>query len=353
MNEKDQANTVEKPKPRNRSGGVFVKPEEVNLHANDFVFDEKCSLLNEHEKEYIHKYTELCTTSLINNAHFNSYEGQTKNNSWDGHFSQSRHHFPLKNYIFHAFPILKKYLCEGSPSIILECGCGTGSTLLPLIHNFGCKNTLFVGFDISSNALKHFSQHSVASPLVNEEKLILFQYDIAGNYSSVNEETDKKKRKLEENIAHHHLNTIFENYTALNNKRSDVILLVFVLSALPSVEAMYLSLKRLWNVLKPGGIILFRDYGIADHNFFRFISRDSGVLKDISFKKGDGTTQVFFEKQFTVKLFELCGFVPDNTESVIYHCNRLTNRKNGKTMDKIFINAVFRKVDPVSNAQII
>lgn len=331
-------------KPRNRSGGVFVKPEEVKLHANDFEFLDKVSQLEVNERCQIEKYTDMCMKEA-ESIDCNTYMGETLNHSWNEHYSTSRNHFPLKNYIIHAFPMLSKIVSSENYSCIMECGCGTGSVLLPLIHNFNGNNA-FIGFDVSDNALTYFKEHPDAQQAIKENKLYMFEYDISRNYSEAG--VNGKKLKLEVSTATATMDLrrcVDSHLSTWKHVEADVMLLIFVLSALPSVNAMCLCLKRLWGVMKVGGLLLFRDYGVADHNFFRFLTRDGNEIKDICFRRSDGTTQVFFEKKFTERLFELCGFRKVEN-GVCYHCNRLHNRKNGKTMDKVFVNGVFEKVGP-------
>lgn len=331
----------EKPRPRNRSGGVFVNLERVNFHQNDFTFEEVCDEMKENEKAVVKEYVERCYT-MLDHADFLNYTGEPQSNCWNNHYCSSKNHFPLKNYIAHAFPIIKSYTNTELKSVIMECGCGTGSTLLPLLFNFPSSSCTYIGFDISSYALEHFKEISLVSSLISQQKLFLFQYDIAGAFKP--EEQEKKGMKLQGNPADLQLRSSLDvNFAELKGVESDVVLLVFVLCSLPSINAMALCLRRLWNVMKPNSILLFRDYAVGDHNFFRYLSRDQSQVTDLCFKKHDGTTQMFFNKEFTLSLFSACGFDCYHESGLAYHCNRIYNRKNGKTMNKIFVNGVFQK----------
>lgn len=327
-------------KPRNRSGGVLMKVEDVKMHANDFNFNDMCSSLQVAEKEYIETYKSVFSEK-IKNINMSTYSGETLDLSWNGHYSTSRNHFPVKNYIFHAFPILQEYVTRNC--IIMECGCGTGSTLIPLLYNFGSNPTVYIGFDVSVKAIEHMKENLKKSNINVGEKLLLFEYDIAANHCS--DSFEEKRYKEEANFAHLHLkNYIDRNFSKLNGKRCDIVLLVFVLSALRSVDSILLCLRRLWHSMEFGGLILFRDYAIGDHNFFRYITRNNGIIDDILFTKEDGTSQVFFCEAIIKKLFVTAGFECYSNENPVYHCNRIHNRKNGKTMNKIFINSIFRKI---------
>jgi hypothetical protein len=89
---------------------------------------------------------------------------------------------------------------------------------------------------------------------------------------------------------------------------------------------------------------MFRDYGALDHNFFRFHRQENEVKDTLNFLKGDGTQQFFFSCEVVRDLFERSGFrsVGPSEGGLRYHCNRIVNRKNGKTMNKVFVNGTFR-----------
>lgn len=324
--------------PRSRGGGTFVDLDKVNLHSNDFDYEDMVLQLPEEERALMATYIKLCFEG--SKGDFNAYRGECPDTSWQGHYVSSRNHFPLKNYISHAFPVIKCHAEGSTECCIVECGCGNGSVLLPIMNHFGCTGAQYVGFDVSPKALEYFAEHPVAKPFVERGKLVLFECDVSKDPQRVPDDHPEKKVKLEAPLCRF-LRDTMDTYPKLQGKEADLVLLIFVLSALPSINAMRLCLRRLWSVMKPGSQLLFRDYAVGDHNFFRFISRNGGLDDNICFKRSDGTTQVFFDFSFTRDLFSLCGF--KETE-MAYHCNRLLNRKTGAKMDKIFINCVFEKV---------
>ncbi|KPA78096.1 hypothetical protein ABB37_06289 [Leptomonas pyrrhocoris] len=335
--------------PKTRNGGSFSNSKDVKLHANDFGWDTKMAELSESEKKLVEEYLSKCISDLSQvNSSLSSEEVPAK--PWESHFLSSKHHFPLKNYVTHAFPLLRNFVKEADVEAwILECGCGTGSTLLPIMRECTNRNVHFVGFDISVSALTHFSDHEIAKGYIERQKLTLFPLAIGSQ--SINAETElpdsaAKRQRLDNNeelVA----DTLAKVNKSRKNQKFDVVFLIFVLSALPSVNKMVLALKQLKQVMKPGGILFFRDYALPDHNFFRFLAKMDNKVGDVAFAKGDNTTQAFFHREFTTQLFAAAGFteVDDADSKLTYHCNRIENRKNGKRMDKIFINGTFKLVE--------
>jgi methyltransferase-like protein 6 len=332
--------------PKTRNGGVFSDSKDVKLHANDFDWETKVAELSDAEKALVRDYLAKCMSELSQaDSVLTSTEIPPK--PWESHFSSSKHHFPLKNYVIHAFPLLRNYVNEASAEAwVIECGCGTGSTLLPIMRECENSRAHFVGFDISPSALAYFKNHEVAKRYVDQQRLTLFPLAIGSQVPITEAGTGdpaRKRQRLDNNdelVA----DALAKADPSLQNQKFDAVFLVFVLSALPTVNKMLLALRQLRRVMKPDGILLFRDYALPDHNFFRFLSKMENEIRDVAFAKGDSTTQAFFHIEFAVKLFEAAGFVvvdePDS--KLLYHCNRIENRKNGKRMDKIFINGTFK-----------
>ena len=73
----------------------------------------------------------------------------------------------------------------------------------------------------------------------------------------------------------------------------DVVMMVFVFSAL-APQQWTQALKNLWRVLKPGGAILFRDYGRGDLAQVRF--KKGRYMEENFYVRGDGTRVYFFDK---------------------------------------------------------
>lgn len=94
----------------------------------------------------------------------------------------------------------------------------------------------------------------------------------------------------------------------VNTSSCDVALFIFVLSAL-SVEQMPLAIATSYACLKPGGVVLFRDYAWGDATQLRYEKTPSSrVLASGLCVRGDGTKAYFFTPQVLGNLFKDAGF---------------------------------------------
>jgi tRNAThr (cytosine32-N3)-methyltransferase len=81
--------------------------------------------------------------------------------------------------------------------------------------------------------------------------------------------------------------------TDLEPESVDVIILCFVLSALEPRQWAQ-SIINLYKLLKPGGMICFRDYGRYDMTQLRF--KKDRLLDENFYIRGDGTRVYFFDE---------------------------------------------------------
>lgn len=146
--------------------------------------------------------------------------------------------------------ILGKELVEKSN--LLEVGCGVGNFIFPLIEE--TLNLFVYACDLSTKAIELLKQN----PLFSEEKVLAFQTDITTE-------------------------DIFRHVSA---ESLDIITLIFVISAIdPSNYSKIAS--NLFKLLKPGGYVLFRDYGLYDMTQLRF--KPGHKISDNFYMRQDGT----------------------------------------------------------------
>ena len=85
----------------------------------------------------------------------------------------------------------------------------------------------------------------------------------------------------------------------------DIVLMIFIFSAL-SPDQWTQAVRNVFTLLKPGGEVLFRDYGRGDLAQVRF--KKGRYLEENFYVRGDGTRVYFFEEE---ELREIWGGVSD------------------------------------------
>ncbi|XP_041844177.1 tRNA N(3)-methylcytidine methyltransferase METTL6 [Melanotaenia boesemani] len=192
---------------------------------------------------------------------------------------------------------------ESQKLVLLEAGCGVGNCIFPLLEDD--LNIFVYACDFSPRAVEFVKQN----PLYCPERCCAFQCDLT-------------KDNLMENVP---------------KGSVDVITLIFVLSAIHP-DKMKLALKNIIKVLKPGGIVLFRDYGLHDHAMLRF--KSGSKLGDNFYVRQDGTRSYFFSKEFLAKLFEDAGFQSVANDYVL---RETVNKKEGLCVPRVFLQSKFIK----------
>lgn len=145
----------------------------------------------------------------------------------------------------------------GQRIVFLELGCGVGNMIFPLVEE-GFTNFFFYACDFSPRAVEFVRTNK----LFDESRMKAFCADLT---------TDD----------------LFEN---IQPRSVDIASLIFVLSAIhPSMWSHVASLA--FKVLKPGGVLLFRDYGRYDMAQLRF--KPGHKIADNFYMRQDGTRYIF------------------------------------------------------------
>ncbi|KAA8499714.1 Methyltransferase-like protein 6 [Porphyridium purpureum] len=193
---------------------------------------------------------------------------------------------------------------SSSPRVVLEVGCGVGNTALPLLAS--CGDGLFVhAFDFAPSAVEIFKQLPEFA-----------QYSAQCNVFVCDVTSDS--------LAAH-----------VAPKSVDIVLLFFVLSAIsPSKHVR--ALENLASVLKPDGVVLFRDYAAGDLAELRF--KRSSQLDEHFFVRQDGTRSFFFEQH---RLDATCTQAGLQCRSSRIVSRSITNRKLDLHMERRWLQAVY------------
>ncbi|XP_012692944.2 tRNA N(3)-methylcytidine methyltransferase METTL6 [Clupea harengus] len=198
---------------------------------------------------------------------------------------------------------------ETQKLVLLEAGCGVGNCIFPLLKED--LNIFVYACDFSPRAVEFVKQNSLYSP----ERCLAFQCDLT-------------KDDLRDNIS---------------AESVDAATLIFVLSAIHP-DKMQHALENLFRVLKPGGVVLFRDYGLYDHAMLRF--KSGNKLGENFYVRQDGTRSYFFSKELLTKLFHDAGF-----ESMVndYVLRETVNKKEGLCVPRVFLQSKFRRPPTLNN----
>ncbi|XP_056263119.1 tRNA N(3)-methylcytidine methyltransferase METTL2 [Pseudoliparis swirei] len=188
---------------------------------------------------------------------------------------------------------------------ILEVGCGVGNTVFPILKTNNDPGLFVYCCDFSSTAVE----------LVKTNP----EYDPGRCFAFVHDSSDMEA-----------------NYPVPKGTL-DVIVLIFVLSAFHP-NKMQETISRLAQLLKPGGVMLFRDYGRYDMAQLRF--KKGRCLSENFYVRGDGTRVYFFTQD---ELHEML------TEAGLEKMQNLVDRRlqvnRGKqlTMYRVWIQCKYRR----------
>lgn len=187
----------------------------------------------------------------------------------------------------------------------LEVGCGVGNTVFPILQTNNDPDLFVYCCDFSSVAIDLVKTH----PDYNPSRCHGFVYDITDTDAAV---------PFPENSL-------------------DIIILIFVLSALHP-DKMQSAVNRFARFLKPGGLLLFRDYGKYDLAQLRF--KPGRCLSDNFYVRGDGTRVYFFTQDELKNMFTAAGLVEEQN---VMDRRLQVNRGRQITMYRVWIQCKYRK----------
>uniref|UniRef100_UPI00398F7D2F tRNA N(3)-cytidine methyltransferase METTL2 n=1 Tax=Pristiophorus japonicus TaxID=55135 RepID=UPI00398F7D2F len=188
---------------------------------------------------------------------------------------------------------------------ILEVGCGVGNTVFPILRTSNDPGLFVYCCDFSSTAVELVKLNSG----YDSSRCLAFVHDLCDAQATY----------------------------PVPDGNLDIIILIFVLSAIHP-DKMQAVIKRLSQLLKPGGMILFRDYGRYDMAQLRF--KQGRCLSENFYVRGDGTRVYFFTPAGLDELFTSAGL-----EKVQNLVDRRLQVNRGKqlTMYRVWIQCKYRK----------
>ncbi|KAJ8921434.1 hypothetical protein NQ315_003052 [Exocentrus adspersus] len=191
---------------------------------------------------------------------------------------------------------------------LFEIGCGVGNFIFPLVEKK--LNFKIIACDLSPRAIEIVQ----ANPNYDPDCMKAFQCDIT---------TDEVFDKVE-------------------TASVDIATLIFVLSAIHP-DKFVSTLKTIFELLKPGGMMLFRDYGLYDMAQLRF--KAGHKIAENFYMRQDGTRSYYFSTEFIEGIFKQAGFdVLVNT----YVHRRTVNKKESIDVPRIFVQVLQPRIWDVS-----
>nr|GMD55844.1 methyltransferase-like protein 6 [Ipomoea batatas]GME20717.1 methyltransferase-like protein 6 [Ipomoea batatas] len=252
--------------------------------------------------------------------------------------------FKERRYLLKEFPEIAS--CD-EYSIVLEVGCGNGSTALPILR--GNEGIFLYGCDCSDEAVQRTKENINAANLASaEQRFYLFQCDFSASrfpqwlICNSCRESSLPERRAWSPDSNCNWKRYFPDPLCLVGNSCciggvDFLTLIFTLSALP-IHRMPIAIHECLSVLRPGGLLLFRDYGLYDMTMLRFEPEQRVGFRE--YMRCDGTRSYFFCLESVRDLFCSAGFVEVELE---YCCVKSVNRRNGKSMKRVWVHGKFQK----------
>ncbi|KAI6130187.1 S-adenosyl-L-methionine-dependent methyltransferase [Pisolithus croceorrhizus] len=185
---------------------------------------------------------------------------------WDNFYkANADNFFRDRKWLHLEFPDLLTAAQPNAGDVtICEIGCGAGNTAFPLLSANKNPKLMIRAFDYSSHAVKLVQANSLyQDPPVGSIQAAVWDLSC--------------ENSLPPGVA---------------PESVDIVVLVFVLSALHPDE-WEKAVRNIHRMLKPGGVVLLRDYGRYDLTQLRF--KSERLLEDNFYIRGDKTRVYFFE----------------------------------------------------------
>lgn len=192
---------------------------------------------------------------------------------WDLFYRQkSGSFFKDRKWLRQEFPILDAVTARSAgEKLVLEIGAGAGNTAFPIVRGNENARLRLYALDFSSAAVATMR----ASPDYDERVMSAHVWDVAAQPSPDAEGSQNANLP-----------------PGIEAGTVDVVLLIFVFSALSPAQWRQ-AIANIHALLRPGGEVLFRDYGRGDLAQVRF--RKGRWMEENFYVRGDGTRVYFFE----------------------------------------------------------
>lgn len=189
---------------------------------------------------------------------------------WNKFYEKNENRFfKDRNWLKLEFPeLFSTSEADAGKKRVFEIGCGAGNTMYPLLEQSKNPDLFVYAADYSKTAVDVVLGNRKYDPTRSSA----FVWDLSSP------EIPKE----------------------IEPESLDMIVLIFVLSAL-APEQWDQAVKNIHKMLKPGGLVMFRDYGRYDLAQLRF--KKNRLLKENFYIRGDGTRVYFFTSEEIADMF--------------------------------------------------
>ncbi|KIX06669.1 uncharacterized protein Z518_04645 [Rhinocladiella mackenziei CBS 650.93] len=227
---------------------------------------------------------------------------------WDLFYKQKTStFFKDRKWLVQEFPVLKEVTRNAAgKKVVLEVGAGAGNTAFPILRMNENPHLKLFAVDFSKKAVE--TMRSAADYAHANGVMAADVWDVAG----VNLPPGVEEGSV------------------------DIVIMIFIFSALHPNQWQQ-AVTNIQRILKPGGEVLFRDYGRGDLAQVRF--KAGRWMEGNFYVRGDGTRVYFFEKE---ELEAIWGG-PFGVLNLDVDRRLIVNRQRRIKMYRCWIQGRFRK----------
>lgn len=236
---------------------------------------------------------------------------------WDLFYkNNTANFFKDRKWLRQEFPVLADLTREDAgPAVMLEVGAGAGNTAFPVLANNKNPHLKIHACDFSKTAVDVMRKNGAYDMTFMQAEV----WDVAG---------EDLPPGLEEGSV-------------------DVVVMIFVFSAL-SPREWDRAVRNMHRLLKPDGLVCFRDYGRGDLAQVRF--RKGRYLEENFYIRGDGTRVYFFDRDELADIWSGERYAEHDTDAPRFEIEKLgvdrrllVNRKDQIKMYRCWLQGRFRK----------
>ncbi|KIW42112.1 uncharacterized protein PV06_05697 [Exophiala oligosperma] len=191
---------------------------------------------------------------------------------WNDFYKQKTNtFFKDRKWLAQEFPVLSDITRkEAGKKIVLEVGAGAGNTAFPILRMNENPDLKIFAVDFSKKAVETMRD---ADDYKNCDGVMAADvWDAAGEHLP----------------------------PGIDEGSVDIVIMIFIFSAL-NPKQWQQAVRNIERILKPGGEVLFRDYGRGDLAQVRF--KAGRWMGENFYVRGDGTRVYFFEKEEIEKIW--------------------------------------------------